>query len=339
MGGSHVPEPFREGDFVESVEGYIFDVKGLIHPPDRVVAYVRYVPCELGERARNGSKYRKIYDLSDRYNFLRKTQPTYIVSDPVFGDEIIEVPRNKIVRHYEPKRMARRLLRKAVTPLEKKTAEMISRISEAASVSIESFGVSGSLLIGLPGPGSDMDIVVYGSASCNRVRYELKDLLSKDDDFKPYGEEKIRELYEQRQRETGISYEDYAKCERRKDFQGLFKGTDFFVRYVKEASETCEEYGSTRYSRLGYGRLEAVVTDDCEVIFTPCTYPLRNVELEGLNVQPPQEIVSFRGQFCEQARKEEHVIAQGKVELCKKLNESYTRLILGNTQRDFMIFH
>lgn len=327
-----------EGDFIESVEGFIFDVKGLIHPPDRVVAYVRYVPCGLGDRVKDGTRYRKIYDLSERYNFLRKTGPGYIVYDPVFGDEMIEVPRNKIRRHYEPRRMVRRLLRKAETPLEEKTAEMISRISDETSVSVESFGVSGSLLVGLPGQRSDIDIVVYGSASCNEVRNRMKDLLSRDDDFKPYGEDKIRELYEQRQGESGISYGDYEKCELRKDFQGLFKGTDFFVRYVKEASETVEEYGSTVYSRLGYGRLTAVVSDDREAIFTPCTYPLRNVEFEDLKMNAPTEIVSFRGQFCEQAREEEHVIAQGKVELCKKSNESYTRLILGNTRRDFMIF-
>jgi len=181
--------------------------------------------------------------------------------------------------------------------------------------------------------------MVYGSVSCNEVRNKLEDLLSSDGDFKPYGEDKVRELYEQRQGESGISYEDYARCELRKDFQGLFKGTDFFVRYVKEVSETTEEYGSTIYSRLGYGRLTAVVSDDREAIFTPCTYPLRDAELEDLKTGPPREIVSFRGQFCEQAREGEHVIAQGKLELCRKSNESYKRLILGNTHRDFMILH
>ena len=334
-----MPEVYREGDFIESVEGFIFDVKGIIQPPDKVVAYVRYVPCGLGDRAKDGKKYVKIYDLSDRYSFLRKTSPTYIIYDPVFGDEMIEVPRKRIRRHYEPKRMARKLLREAETPLEKKTAEMISRISDETSVSVESFGVSGSLLVGLPGERSDMDIVVYGSATCNRVRNKLKDLLSRNDDFKPYGEDKIRELFEQRHGKSGISYGDYARCELRKDFQGLFKGTDFFVRYVKEVSETFEEYGSTIYSRLGYGRLTAVVSGDREAIFTPCTYPLKGVELEDLKMSPPREIVSFRGQFCEQARDSEHVIAQGKLELCRKSNEAYTRLILGNTHRDFMIFH
>jgi predicted nucleotidyltransferase len=44
----------REGDFVESKDGWVFDVKGLVHPLDGVIAFVRYVPDEQGDRARRG---------------------------------------------------------------------------------------------------------------------------------------------------------------------------------------------------------------------------------------------------------------------------------------------
>jgi len=49
-----VPEVYREGDFIESVEGFIFDVKGMIQPSDKVVAYVRYVPCGLETERKMG---------------------------------------------------------------------------------------------------------------------------------------------------------------------------------------------------------------------------------------------------------------------------------------------
>jgi len=38
----------REGDFLETLEGLIFDVKGLLHPDARVIAYLRYLPDPHG---------------------------------------------------------------------------------------------------------------------------------------------------------------------------------------------------------------------------------------------------------------------------------------------------
>jgi len=330
-------EHFREGDFIESLEGLIFDVKGLVHPPDRVVAFVRYVHDPLGYRMRGGIRYRKIYELSERYSFLRRTVPEYLVHDPVFDEELIEVPRQRILRHYDPMRRTGELLRNADTPLEQKAVEMISCLASASSVPKEEFGVSGSLLVDLAGPESDIDIVVYSSDRCLKVRQALADLLEEGDEFQPYGEEKVRALYESRHGETGVSFSDYARCELKKDFQGYFKGTDFFVRYVKDFPEVKEEYGSVRYHALGYGRLEAVVSGDDEAIFTPCAYSLRDVHPVDFRAEPPMEVASFRGQFCEQARRGERVVAQGKIERLVSGDKAFNRLLLGNTRRDFMI--
>ncbi len=44
----------REGDFIETHEGLVFDVKGLVHPPERVIAFLRYYPSPKGKRKRDG---------------------------------------------------------------------------------------------------------------------------------------------------------------------------------------------------------------------------------------------------------------------------------------------
>ena len=40
----------REGDYIKTFKKLIFDVKGLVHPSNRIVAFIRYFPCEKGER-------------------------------------------------------------------------------------------------------------------------------------------------------------------------------------------------------------------------------------------------------------------------------------------------
>ncbi|MEM1536899.1 MAG: DNA polymerase subunit beta, partial [Candidatus Bathyarchaeia archaeon] len=104
--------------------------------------------------------------------------------------------------------------------------------------------------------------------------------------------------------------------------------------------EIGERYGGIHYRNCGYAKIEADVVDDLEAIFTPCTYKIENVKvIEGPKLQPIKEIVSFRGRFCEQARKGETIVAQGKIEhvMDNRSGSEYFRLILGNRPEDYMI--
>jgi len=58
-----------------------------------VVAYIRYVPDATWLQKKERNHFRKIYELNDRYSFLRRTAPEYLVHDAVFDEEMIEVPR------------------------------------------------------------------------------------------------------------------------------------------------------------------------------------------------------------------------------------------------------
>jgi predicted nucleotidyltransferase len=86
--------------------------------------------------------------------------------------------------------------------------------------------------------------------------------------------------------------------------------------------------------------VKALIEDDKYAIFTPCKYSISNVELiEGeCNPKKLVEITSFRGRFCEQARRGEWVIAQGKIEMVTTSSgEEYHRMVLGGKPSDFMI--
>lgn len=102
---------FREADFVETRDGLIFDVKGLVHPPDRVVAFIRYFPDPEGERKRNGLTYGKVYSLSRRYALLKERFPQYLVYDPIFDETLCEVPVKDVKKRYNPIDKTRRLRR------------------------------------------------------------------------------------------------------------------------------------------------------------------------------------------------------------------------------------
>ena len=108
---------------------------------------------------------------------------------------------------------------------------------------------------------------------------------------------------------------------------------------MKSWSENDEQYGDIYFQNSGYAKVTATVADDSEALFTPCTYKLENFKvLEGPKLEPIREIVSFRGRFCEQARKGEKVIVQGKVEHVNNKRQSsvYFRVLIGNAPADYM---
>jgi predicted nucleotidyltransferase len=135
-------------------------------------------------------------------------------------------------------------------------------------------------------------------------------------------------------------FEDFDFVESLKAFQGKFMGTDYFIRFVKDWNEISEQYGDVCFKNSGYAKITAKIAGNNNSLFTPCTYKLTNSQvIEGPKLAPIQEIVSFRGRFCEQASKGEAVEAQGKVELVtnKKNGDQHYRLILGNKPSDYMV--
>ncbi len=331
----------REGDLVETGDNVIFDVKGLVHPADKIVAFPRYIPSPDGTRVRPDQLYTKIYNLGERFSYLLMKTPKLLVADPVFGVKLCEVPSDQVSRHYDPI-MKLRALRAAekLEPLEQKALALAEELKEAATIPWYSIGVSGSVMAGLFTLQSDIDPLVYGIQNCRKAYKAMQSLLKDNkSNFKPYTKEEMHTLFNFRSKDTVMSFEDFEQVESRKAFQGKYSGVDYFVRFVKDYAEVIERYGDVCYQNVGYAKISAIVADDSEALFTPCSYQLEKVKvLAGDKLNGITEVASFRGRFCMQAIPGENVVVQGKVErvIDKRNGMEHFRIIIGNQPADFM---
>ena len=332
----------REGDLIKTRSNVVFDVKGLVHPAGKIVAFPRFIPSPQGTRHGKDAVYGKVYSLGDRFKYLQENYPDLIVFDPVFGETMCEVPIADIAEHYKPEEKLWSLrTSKDLTVLESKALQLAETLKKEANIPWSSIGISGSIMAGLTTEKSDIDPLVYGVENCRKAYAALQNLLKDEDSgFKPYTRAELQELFDFRSKDTQMSFEDFVLVESRKAFQGKFMGTDYFIRFVKDWSEINEQYGDVCFKNSGYAKITAKIADSTDSLFTPCTYKLDSVKVvEGPKLQPIQEIVSFRGRFCEQAANGEAIEAQGKVELVtdKKSGGEYYRLILGNKPSDYMV--
>ena len=86
-----------EGYFIITHDNHIFEVKGFLHPKDRVIAYLRYIPDKQGNRiSKEGITFRKIYSLGKREKYLKKNYPQYLWFDQIQGRMLQSVPLKDI---------------------------------------------------------------------------------------------------------------------------------------------------------------------------------------------------------------------------------------------------
>jgi predicted nucleotidyltransferase len=333
----------REGDFIQHKSKVIFDVKGLTHPKDKIVAFPRYIPDPKGSRHCSGNlSYGKVYSLSDRFNFLQEHLPHLLVFDEVFGETMCEVPPDEIIQHFKPQeKLASLRVGRPENVFEEKALQFANDLHEAAGISWDAIGVSGSILAGLTTKTSDIDLLIYGEESSRKAYAAMKRMFKESHTrCRAYTAEELGTLYAFRSKDTHMSFEDFQRVESKKAFQGMYQGTDFFVRFVKDWPELYEHYGDVHYNNAGYAKITAKISDKTESLFTPCIYQLENVKvIEGPNLTPLKEVASFRGRFCEQAENSDIITAQGKLELVanKKNGERYYRLLLGSKPEDYMV--
>lgn len=335
---------FLEGDFIEDINGIIFDVKGFEHPPDKVVAYPRYIPDKMGDRCGLRGRYRKIYDINERISYLEKRFREYIVYDDVFDCIMCEVPRKKIVRHYKPEETLK-LLGKGfycLSRVEKDAYNLIKLLSKETGISFKFFGISGSIMVGLHSENSDIDIVVYGNDTSWSVIKALSRLF-KNKVLRRTSEDKLKRLYYERKIYKIMDFETYRLHEYRKMQEGNFGGRDFFIRFIRDCDQH-HKYGFFRYKNIGRIKAKVKIIDDYESIFTPAKYIVKILEIieddliEEIDVNKEFWIYSFRGRYCQQAFSGEVTEVAGKIEKVIK-NEDLVayRILLSKDGEDYMI--
>lgn len=213
-------------------------------------------------------------------------------------------------------------------------------LQKESGVQWNKLGVSGSILVNLQEPASDIDLVVYGTKTGYQIAKTMKRLLKdKTNPIKAYDKQGLKELYEFRSKDTNVSFNDFLRTDLQKISHGKFMNKHFFIRFVKELDEIKEKYGDKIYKPEGYAKVKATITNSSEALFTPCSYEINDIQIiEGPKIDQLKEISSFRGRFCEHAKNTDKVIAQGKLEIVQEKGKTdYYRLLLGSKPSDYMV--
>ncbi|MEM1069995.1 MAG: hypothetical protein AAGI63_13930 [Planctomycetota bacterium] len=235
----------RDKDYVLTVDGLIFNVIGYEHTAERVLATLKYV---------HGRKWTEGYQQG--LDFLRR-------HDPVYVDEFVSVPRDRVARHYFAREGLKNIRAKQrQSRLESTAIELAESLSNVLSIPFEQFGVTDSLLWGGANEQSDIDLVVVISSQENNLLTRL-----------PHS---FQHPKFERLRSENFS-RDLAKCQstpsiylQRTYHKGLFDGCRFSLRAIR--SEAISD--SPKWVSDGRVQLESKIASTTESLFFPVVYQL-----------------------------------------------------------------
>ncbi len=327
-----------EGDFVESLERILFSVKGIIHPPNHIIAFPKYIPNEDGERGHGRRRYAKISSVAESIKYMKKKFPQYLRLDPFFNQKLSEIPTSSIRKIYYAKRILQKINRKAnPDKAEKEALTLAKLISKKAQIHMNRIGLSGSIMLGLHRENSDIDLIIHGEDEAIKTYRTLR-TLDNERIIHRYSEKDLEKLFDFRVQDTDIPFNQFIRIENKKLLQGKFGNREYFIRLLKKPDEFGEKYGDKTYLPQGTIELEAEIEESNESIFTPCKYTLaKSIAKSGAKSINIKEAVSFRGRFCEQAEVGDRVFIRGKLEKVTINRGKYFRIVIGESRKDILL--
>jgi|Deesub1362B_J571_1020462.scaffolds.fasta_scaffold00005_195 hypothetical protein len=337
---------FRDRDYIEVSNRFIFTVIGNIHPPARIISYLKYIPAKektpwsrdgiFYARALKGYSAWEVAKAANRY--IKNEMSRYIVYDEVLGVKLIEVPNDDIVAHYIPEERLFEILGEPSDVLEEKVDEIIDILTQLSGISENSFGVTGSILLKMHSPSiSDIDLIIYGYENSWRIKHLLLELINNS----RYGfsrlKDKLLSDYAKRLiKFHNLSYKEAVKLYTEKMWnRGIYRETFFSIHPVMYEWEMREKYGEKKYRFIEKVSIKARISDNRYSLFNPSIYSIEDVEVEkGVKKNDIREIVSFEGLYSGIFDIDEYVYATGKLEKVYDLihNDEYYRIVIGSAE-------
>ncbi len=322
----------RPRDFIHSTDDLFFATTTYLHPEDRIISFLRYIPDQNGDRSLNSKIYSKV-DSKQAYEFLGENFPEYLFDCKITNVQMMGVPLEKVEKIMHPNDRLKEIMKSQNRDiLLEKVVKLAEIFKDYTGISYNKMGISGSILPGLYNPEvSDIDFVIYGLKNHRDVMEAFAEIKRENGILKGIEGEYWKKLYEKRIKDSSLTYEEFKWYENRKHNRGILDGTLFDILQTRDWNEITGSYGTTHYEPMGSIEIECTVIDSLAAFDNPAVYKVDEVKIiDGPDV-PITEVASYTHTYAGQVREGERMEARGKLEKVIGENVNY-RLIVGTTR-------
>jgi predicted nucleotidyltransferase len=334
----------RDRDSILTKEGLLFRVFGYSHPPSKYICDAEYASADVftskdprAPRTGYCQNFYKFYN-AEGMKLVLKNYPQYTFFHEMLRQTVVGVNPDSAEVRKPKKRLSELMATAPKDTLVEATQRVLNTMLQLSNLSIEDFGVFGSMLHSFHNPAfSDIDLVVYGIKENAKMGQVLGELyMDGASGFK--NEFSNPDVMQGKQwRYQNLTVKEFLWHQRRKQIYGLFNDvksgrvTKAEFEPVKAWSEIISEYDpNVRIVQKGWVKLRARIVNDVDALFIPSIYTIKPIEVlsgphEGVEAV---RIFSYMEEFRLQAKNDEVVYVEGNLEEVASPNSGFHQITL-----------
>jgi predicted nucleotidyltransferase len=296
------PAKLRHRDVFQDVYNNVFVTLGHIQPEGRVLSIFKYIPDPEGIWLANGINFRRVFSsgTASAASGIAIAPDDYVVHDNHFGTDLLEPPRNAIVRYYSPEHRLKEILTEGpMDLLESSVQIMAETIHDVLGSPFERIGVTGSIVWKAHDlTRSDINLNVYGLEESIRLHEGFEQLAEQHDDIRLL-ETQDWSQWMIRLRERITEYPQNALTTLFSRRRGFFC-QDHFVSVIPVllSHETPIPHGSESYETITQHPvcIESTLHTSSYSMFTPAIYDCKSDLVETVEARVTRVLV-YDGAF------------------------------------------
>jgi predicted nucleotidyltransferase len=297
---------FLSKDFIETAEGLIFAVVAPGMEQGKVLCFLRYVN-------KDNSGWKKVTTEQANF-FLKQHYPEYLHYSLVLDAHLHAVTTGRIIKHHQSKLRLQQIMHENQLDVVERDLFKLCGLLQQQDLDLTQMGITGSLLIGVQGHSSDIDLVCYGRTVFHQCRAITRTLIAQNQ-LQVLSDDDWWQSYDRRS--CDLTYSEYVWHERRKINKAVINGRKFDLSFIDDLAHS----EVTTYQKRGAITLQCLVIDDTHAFDYPAEFKVDHEEFDT--------IVSFTATYTGQAIKGEIVEVSGIVE---QSQEGIRRIVVGSSR-------
>lgn len=295
---------YQAKDFIETAEGLIFAVVEQGLEEGKVLCFLRYI--------KQGTGWVKVAT-NEANQHLKLNAAQYLFYSKKKAAHLHAVFVKDIFLHHSPRERLQTILAKKNPDLIEQDCITLCRLLIQKGVSIDTLGITGSLLLGVQKQSSDIDIVVYGRENFHSIRQIIKELIVVGD-LNDLNAKDWLDSYQRRS--CDLSYSDYVWHEQRKYNKAMINERKFDLNLIVAAHDD-----TASYKKQGAVKLQVEIIDDHYAFDYPARFKIKHDTI--------QEIICYTATYTGQAEVGEWVDVSGALELA---SDGVQRIVVGSSR-------
>jgi predicted nucleotidyltransferase len=296
---------FFAKDFIETADGLIFAVVQQGLEDGKALCFLRYVQEPFG--------WKKVAT-EQANNHLQQQHPDYLHYSPVLDAHLHAVAIDRIVKHHQPKHRLQQVMQAALHDAVERDLFLLCELFGQHGLNLAQTGVTGSILVGVQNPDSDIDLVCYDRKVFHQCRAITRELIGQGC-LQDLNDQDWRQSYQRRS--CALSFDEYVGHERRKCNKAVINGRKFDLNFI----DYCPSAEIVSYQKCGAIILQCRVIDDGHGFDYPAEFKIDHEEIGS--------IVSFTATYTGQAVSGEMVEVSGVLE---QSEQGIKRIVVGSSR-------